>query len=549
MTGRGPRRVAVAVAVLLAAGGLTLAFDDPLTRALEPLALRFDGDGTFDDENRHALLRMLQLAGGGAILAALGGGIWFAAWTAAAARLSSVPVKAWPAPAPITLRDVGILGAAMAALAALSALHLGRGLEFDEIVTVREVVQAPSWADVFRTAVVFNNHVPFSALSRLSGLLFGSSEIAYRLPALLLGLGALPVTWAMARRWLGPAVAGAAVWLLAVAPLTVQYSASARGYTGLLFFGALSCHLFLVALVHPARWRVIGSACALAVATWFHLYGVFIAGGQALTLLWVIWRRPADVSAAACRGNLLALIAAPPLIALLYAPVAPRLLLEMARRGRGVFQPDFPLATGLELSGGSAIVLAILLWGLWRFARSGGPGAMLPVFTAATAIFGAWVLNPLDLYTRFFMFLLPFVAIAVATALVGAAVRPRAWRLAGWAVVVVIAASWGMRSRTYVPEEGYRAAARALAGSNADGTLVVGIGVGSGLVDYYLGRTVPVAGSLREYRDLTREARQVIVVHRSGVHDTAVHPVKAYLDAEGHVPVHYANLSVYIVRP
>lgn len=549
MTTGGARRVLIAVAALMATGALILTFDDALAGALEPLALRYDGDGIVDDENRAALIRMLQLAGGGLLLGALGVGLWVGAWMAAAVRLSPSSAPAVPALAPVTALDVAVVGTAMAALAGLSALHLGRGFEFDEIVTVREVVQAPAWADVFRTAVVFNNHVPFSALSRLSALLFGSSEIVYRLPALLLGLAALPVTWAMARRWLGPAVAGAAVWLLAVAPLTVQYSASARGYTGLLLFGTLSCHLFLLTLERPTRWRVAGNACALAVGIWFHLYGVFIAGGQALTLVWLLWTRSTRVRPDGCRGNLLALAAAGPLTALLYAPIAPRLLLEMARRGRGVFQPDFPLATALELSGGSAIVLVVALWGLWQIARGGSPGAMLPVFTAGTAIGGAWLLNPLDLYTRFFMFLLPFAALAVAVALVGARGTSNAWRLACGAAVVTIAVSWGVRSTTYVPEEGYRAAARALAGASSDGTVVVGIGVGSGLVDYYLGRTVPVANTLEEYRDLTRGARQVVVVHRRGMHDTAVHPVKRYLDAQGYVPTPHANLSVYVVTP
>jgi hypothetical protein len=174
---------------------------------------------------------------------------------------------------------------------------------------------------------------------------------------------------------------------------------------------------------------------------------------------------------------------------------------------------------------------------------------MLPVFTAGTAIVGAWLLNPLDLYTRFFMFLLPFVAIAVAMGLVGARVTSSAWRLAAWVVVATISAAWGARSTTYVPEEGYRAAARTLAGSLGDGSVVVGIGVGSGLVDYYLGRSVPVASTLEEFHDLTREARTVVVVHRRGMHETDEHPVKQYLDEQQYVPTQHANLSIYLVTP
>jgi hypothetical protein len=115
--------------------------------------------------------------------------------------------------------------------------------------------------------------------------------------------------------------------------------------------------------------------------------------------------------------------------------------------------------------------------------------------------------------------------------------------------VATITAAWGARSTTYVPEEGYRAAARTLAETLGDGSVVVGIGVGSGLVDYYLGRPVPVAGSLEEFRDLTRDARTVVVVHRRGMHETDEHPVKRYLDEQQHVPTQHANLSIYVVEP
>lgn len=536
----------LALGVAAAAGILTVLLAPPIARALEPLALRFDGDGAFDDENRAALLRMIRVAGGTLVLAAAGAGIWLAAWFAAATRLGSAAPRLAPRLPAVTPLDLATVIGAMAALAGLSALHLGRGLEFDEIATIREFVTA-SWSAVFTKVVVFNNHVPFSALSRLSHLAFGSSEVAFRLPALVLGLASLPVLWSMVRHWLGAPVAAAAVWLLAVAPLMVQYSTSARGYTGLLFFGTLSWRLFLAGLEQPSAWRLAASAAALAVATWFNLYGVFIGAGQALTLAWLFWQRPDALTTRAFRGTLLALAGAGALAVLLYLPVALRMLLEIARRGRGTFQPDFPVATVVELAGGSAVVAVLVLAGFWFVGRSGSRGALLPLLTAGTAIGSTWILHPLDLYPRFFMFLLPLVVAAVAMTVVGPQITGRL-RAVGWLVVLAIVGGWAWRSTTAVPEEGYRAAARAIMAAGPDQT-VVGVGIGSGLIDYYLGYKVPVADTLADFEKLTRTARQVVVVHRRGMHEERVHPVKRLLDEQGRTSTAYFNLSVYVWAP
>jgi len=526
---------------------VVLLFAAEIAAALEPLAVRFDGDGTLDAENRAVLTKLVSTLGGGLLLAAAAGGAWLMTWSVAVSRLQARAAGAPSVPPPVTLTDVLIVLAAMATLTVLSARHLGRGLDFDEIATIKHVVLAPTWWDVFTRTVVFNNHIPFSALSRLSGWMFGAGEAAFRLPALVLGVAALPVTWFMARHWLGPAVAHAAVWLLAVAPLMVQYSASARGYTGLLLFGTLSTRLFLRSLEEPSRRYLVGSALALALSTWFHLYGVFIAGGQALTLAWLLWRRPAELSQAACRGVLQALVGAGALTAMLYLPVAPRLLLEIARRGRGTFQPEFPLVMALELSGGSILVALLSAVGLWQLARGGWRGGVLPAITVGTTVLTMWVVHPRDLYVRFFMFLLPLAVIAIAAAVVGWPAAGRLQRGAGWLVVAIVLV-WGTRSNTSVPEEGYRSAALAVRAARSDGQVAIGIGVGSGLVDYYLGHPVPVADTLEDFRTLAGSAREVVVVHRRGVHEQVVHPVKLYLDEEAHSVTHFANMSVYVLR-
>jgi mannosyltransferase len=60
--------------------------------------------------------------------------------------------------------------------------------------------------------------------------IFGSSEAVLRLPALLAGVAAVPALWWAARRIASPAAAVIAAALLAVNPMAVWYSQTARAY-------------------------------------------------------------------------------------------------------------------------------------------------------------------------------------------------------------------------------------------------------------------------------------------------------------------------------
>src|SRR5215210_3283822 len=70
-----------------------------------------------------------------------------------------------------------------------------RGLGQDELFTAVNFVEAGSFWTTMSSNSAFNNHIGYSVLARLSNKLFGHSEWALRLPALVLGMASLYFFW------------------------------------------------------------------------------------------------------------------------------------------------------------------------------------------------------------------------------------------------------------------------------------------------------------------------------------------------------------------
>ena len=75
-----------------------------------------------------------------------------------------------------------------------------------------------------------NNHILHSVLMHISWKIFGGAEWALRLPAFLAGIAIIPLTYIVARA-LSDRGALLAASLAAAAPVLVDYSTDARGYT------------------------------------------------------------------------------------------------------------------------------------------------------------------------------------------------------------------------------------------------------------------------------------------------------------------------------
>ncbi|MCS7011246.1 MAG: glycosyltransferase family 39 protein, partial [Anaerolineales bacterium] len=145
-----------------------------------------------------------------------------------------------------------------------------------------------------------NNHVFHSILVYLSTQLFGNAPWAVRLPAFLAGVLLIPAVYALGKchydRW---GALGAAL-LVAISPVTVNYSTNARGYTLVALFGLLL--LLLAYTVRQGKNRFVWALIVLVSALGMYTVPVFLFpfGIAFLWMLWEEWRAPAPGYASHC---------------------------------------------------------------------------------------------------------------------------------------------------------------------------------------------------------------------------------------------------------
>lgn len=123
-------------------------------------------------------------------------------------------------------------------------------------------------------------------------LLAGDSELALRLPSVLFGALAVPLTYAMARRLFGTGAGLLAALLIVGSSQHLWYSQEARMYSLVMALSAGSTWLLLEAL-HRDRWRW-WSAYSLCVAAllYTHYFGAFLLAGHGMLALGARWLWP-----------------------------------------------------------------------------------------------------------------------------------------------------------------------------------------------------------------------------------------------------------------
>ena len=365
---------------------------------------------------------------------------------------------------------------AITALAlALRLVPMGRGLQGDELWTVVDFVEAPTTWQTLTRVVDFNNHHFYSLLARIAEQLLGRHEWVVRLPALLLGLATIPVLWLGLRRRFGPAIALLTALALAGSSVHIGYSATARGYTGMVLFTWLAglCFLDLVEQ-RGGTARVFQFAVLSALALWIHLYAASVLAVQGAVLAILAasaWRRD-GVGAALerYRSAAMGLVGAGLLSVLLYAPVLLPLTRAVLGGGSSDFEPGLPLSVLAYLTGhGVGVASGILLLAILVGLRIGLKGRWLEGLYAAT-LFAlplgfTWLSRPEVVRERFFVFLLPLLALGLGSA------AERAWRAAAARLPLRAAAGgligllgwlWAAPPWRSVPRGGHREAVAAL---------------------------------------------------------------------------------------
>jgi hypothetical protein len=164
-------------------------------------------------------------------------------------------------------------------LAVIVAVGLGlrlfrldfQSLWLDEVLTVQ--TSALSIGRIVFDPDVDRNFPPLHALLVHAFLsLLGKSETAVRLPSVIAGTMSIPLLFAVARHWLGPAVGLLSAGLLAVSPLHVWYSQEARPYALFIALALASVWFAQSFLRRPTDlWLQTGLVLSASATLYCHL--------------------------------------------------------------------------------------------------------------------------------------------------------------------------------------------------------------------------------------------------------------------------------------
>ena len=264
---------------------------------------------------------------------------------------------------------------AMVALCLVAAdirLATSRGLWVDEAISVRQA-QLP-FSQMIAGLRDTDVHPPLHhTMLWITVRLFGTSELAVRLPSLIAGVALVP-----AMAWTGRVIydrrtGWVAAALACVAPFCVWYSQEARMYALFMLFAALAVGAQVVAVRRGLRRDWIVYAVCTAALIWTQYFAILPVLVQQVGFAWVVWRRRVDRERrrALVRGWLTALV----LIAVSLIPMVPILHGQFTaynHRSSGLV-PGQAGANSSTIGGAISIyaVGANLIWGMWGYHADG----------------------------------------------------------------------------------------------------------------------------------------------------------------------------------
>jgi mannosyltransferase len=391
----------------------------------------------------------------------------------------------------------------LAAALRLGTLNL-QSFWYDEAFTPVHVLHA-SLGATLRAFVRTENTPPLWYVAIWSwARLFGTGEVALRLPSALAGIATVPVVWGIGSELAGRRAAIVAAALVAVNPLFVWYSQEARAYAFFVLFVALAMLCMLRADREPTPRRLGLFALSGALALLSHYFAVFLLIPMALWLL-----RPRRAGAGAARRPSRApIVAAVGALAVVGLALVPLILAQgghgtqwigewpLSQRLEAIPQyyltgySGAPLGHGVELLVALAILAGVGL-ALWRVLTPresdgallalaiGACGVLIPL---ALALAGADYLAPRNLVAAMIP-LTAMIAVIVAARRAGAA----GMALAGLIALAFLAISVDVDLSPRLQRGDWRGLARVLAaGGDSRERAITTVELGAAPLEYYL---------------------------------------------------------------
>lgn len=418
---------------------------------------------------------------------------------------------------------------------------LRRGLVFDEIYTLIYFVRLDSLWQTISTYIEFNNHIAYSIILRWFHLMGAQSDWLVRLPALIFGLASIFALWRLARQWLNREIAVLASLMMAISPEHIQWSVTGRGYTGMLLFSLISCHYYFKMLSLPKRSNIIVYIFANVLAIYFHLYSAWVPVIQIIFLvsawLWQNIKKPKEIlfESKSFHRICISFLAIVILSLVLYLPVLNSFLANISMRGKGEFQELFAFRLLGVMNGGIQAPLQIVLFfiaiiggfALWQKMRA---LVIFSVLLLSIPVLITLFLRPFYLFSRFFLFALPFYLLILATGVYRlglwvTGLRPLSKKVATLPILtlmLLIFYAWINNTNKNMMEDGFRYGVMALK-NYPEAQIYCAIGQGAELFQYYSNKPILNPTDLAEFCGWIENHDEIVCLYRKGVVVSEVH--------------------------
>ncbi len=421
---------------------------------------------------------------------------------------------------------------------------LNVGIWFDEIRLATQFGHL-SFGEVLTTYGSDNNHPLYTILAWCSVHIFGEHTWALRLPALAFGLLSLSAIARLSALVLDTKKATLITFLVAISYHHIWFSDNARGYTALLFFTVTATYELLCLLDDRGRERLLTYAISLALATWVHSTGVFVALAHLVVIIFMGKRSRA-------RGLLVIILAG--IFSLLLHAFILKDMFAFLLGGEGhekvssdwtnplwtiqaTFE-SFGIPGWLGLIGG---LMALLVLGV-GVRRLRTIDNRLPWLFLLPAFFGTFVMITLErnIWPRFYFNLMGFfliIAILCLDALTDLAKKKipkfRHGFVVGASLLVLLFALILPRALT-VPKQNFQGAARLLDEQKDQGATIVTLGLARLPYATYYHKTYTSIDSLQQLKSIVDREKKVMAVDTLSTFLHSRSPkIAAFVEAHG----------------
>ncbi len=331
-------------------------------------------------------------------------------------------------------RTALFLGVVLGIGGILRCWNINQSFWWDEIWSTMTFVKADSlWGAVSSLGYYFNNHILYTLLARGVVAVLGESEFAVRLPAVIMGLLGILALFTFGRDSLGNGCAILSTLLLTLSPFHIDHSSEARGYSGLALFAILSSLYFLRALKRDEISTWVYYILFTVLGFYSHVFMMAVSLSQFCTLLLLSVIRRYDTNLKmpqpkALRHFFISLFLAGGITLFLYSPVIPAFLANMGKVQFGAVSrlPFVLILADTLLPGairplGGIIYAPLFFTGMYYVFKKDSTLFTYLLVLFVLPLFLYLLMNPMFVFERYFIFMLPFVLMVISQGIVGVA--------------------------------------------------------------------------------------------------------------------------------